>query len=73
MMAKTNDTRVRVPATILDDEATSSCGETYDIATLNPSGRVPIDSGGICKKPKFLKCKKTVDIGTLNTKTLRNL
>ncbi len=64
MMAKNNDTRVRVPANIPDGETTSSYDETNDIDTLNPSGRVPIDSGGTRRKPNFLKCKKTVSIGT---------
>ena len=72
MMAEINDTRVKVPANILVNETTSPYDETNDVDSSNPSGRVPIDSGRVNKKPNFLKCKKTVNIGTMNTRSLRS-
>ena len=53
MMAEINDTRVKVLANILVDETTSSLDATNDVDSSNPSGRVPIDSGGVNKKPNF--------------------
>ena len=72
MMAENNNTRVKVPVNILVDETASSYDETNDFDSSNPSGRVPNDSGRVNKKPNFLKCKKTVHIGTMNTRSLRS-
>ena len=71
-MAEINDTRVKVLANILVDETTSSYDETLDVDSSNPHGKLPIDSGRVNKKPNFLKCKKTVNIGTMNTRSLRS-
>jgi hypothetical protein len=57
-MVQTNDTRVKVPASILTEETTSSIDETNDIDALNPHGRVPVDSGEISKKPNFFEMQE---------------
>ena len=72
MMSKISNTSVKIPANILVDETTSSCDKTKDVDSSNSSGRMPIDSGRVNKKLNFLKCKKTVNIGTMNTRSLRS-
>ena len=55
MMAKLNNTRVRVPAYFAVAEANSQ-GESHDAATLNPSGRITTEGENNSER-RFLKCK----------------
>ncbi|XP_072039049.1 craniofacial development protein 2-like [Amphiura filiformis] len=70
-MAKTNSTRVKAPANLPAGEALHiNCG-SHDVGTSNPTGRVATD-GGISRGAQFLKCKKPINIATMNTRTLKN-
>ena len=42
-----------------------------DVDTSNPIGRVSTDFGGSRREQHFLKCKKNVNIATMNSRTLR--
>ena len=72
MMATTKDTRVKVPDNFPAGEAFSqhTCSGNNDVGTLNPIGRVAID-GGSSRGVRFLECKKTINVATMNTRTLR--
>ncbi|XP_072039400.1 uncharacterized protein [Amphiura filiformis] len=70
-MAKTKSTRVKAPANLPAGEALHiNCG-SHDVGTSNPTGRVATD-GGISRGAQFLKCKKPINIATMNTRTLKN-
>ena len=70
VMAKLNNTRVRIPTHLAVDEANSQ-SESYDVSTLNPPGRVTTE-GGSNSERRFLKCKEVINISTMNVRTLRN-
>ena len=69
-MAKTKDTRVKVPAKFPAGETLSQNSGNNDVGTLNPTGRVATDGGG-SRGARFLRCKNTVNVATMNTRTLR--
>ena len=70
MMAKLYNTRVRVPADFPAGDAISQ-SETNDVVTSKPQGRVAID-GGNSRERNLLKCKKSINIATMNARTLRS-
>ena len=70
-MATTKDTRIKVPDNFLAGESVSQNSGNNDVGTLNPTGRVAID-GGNSRGDRFLLCKKTINVATMNTRTLRN-
>ena len=71
MMAKTKSTRVKAPANLPAGEALHiNCGN-HDVGTyLEANWKVATD-GGISRGAQFLKCKKTINIATMNTRTLK--
>ena len=73
MMATTNNTRVRVPDNVPCANTPSQQSESYDVGAPKPHGRVATDSGGGNRETNFLRCKKNVNIATLNTRTLRSI
>ena len=70
MMATTKDTRFKVPDNFPAGEAFQQNSGNNDVGTLNPIGRVAID-GGSSRGARFLQCKKTIYVATMNTRTLR--
>ena len=71
MMATTKSTRVKAPTRILPGSKSVSQADIHDVATSKPLGRVVIERGGA--RENLLRCKKTVLISTLNTRTIRSI
>jgi hypothetical protein len=72
MMATTKSTRVKAPTEASPGSESVSAADIHDVVTLKPQGRVDTDRGR-ARESKLLKCKKTLHISTLNTRTMRNL
>ena len=72
MMATTKSTRVKAPTKILPGSESLSHADTYDVVTSKPKGRVIIERRGT-RETKLLRCKKSVLISTLNTRTIRSI
>ena len=73
MMATTNNTRVKVPDNLPGADTPSLQRVNHDVGALKPDGRVATDRGGGNSDSRLLKCKKCVNIATLNTRTLRTI
>ncbi|XP_072046988.1 uncharacterized protein [Amphiura filiformis] len=70
-MATTKRTRVKAPTLNPSSESVLATN-INDVSTLKPHGRVCTERGGT-RKENLLKCKQSMFVSTLNTRTLRSM
>ncbi|XP_072046990.1 uncharacterized protein [Amphiura filiformis] len=77
-MATTKSTRVKAPTKASPSSESVSPADIHEVVTLKPKGGVNTDRGGVSElskvsKLKLLKCKKSLYISTLNTRTMSSM
>ena len=70
-MEATKSTRVKAPATISSSDKSDLHSGAHDASALNLSRRAAADNGLERGRNNFMKCKKSINVSSMNTRTLR--